>query len=264
MNGRIDAHAIRCWFAGCVPFSRLCLHVRSRLLRGAACRGPAAAGAGRSDSVARSHRRGTGEAPDSRAGGWLARGRGRGRGAENAITQAEDAFGFSSGKETLGLHTTSNVRGFSPSAAGNLRIDGLYFDQVFGLTNRVRQSSSIRVGLSAHGIPFPAPTGIVDYRLYKPGGTPSLSALVNVDSYGSASLESESDIVATRDNLVAIPARTLLDLGGRYRFELAGRAATLRVRLTNLTGEEGFELKGSGAYDFIQGRLLTANLAVDF
>lgn len=119
------------------------------------------------------------------------------RGSENAVTQAEDAFGFSSGKETLGLYTTSNVRGFSPSAAGNLRIDGLYFDQVFGLTNRVRESSSIRVGLSAQGIPFPAPTGIVDYRLYKPDGTPQLSALVNVDSYGFASLE--SDIVVPVD-----------------------------------------------------------------
>lgn len=113
------------------------------------------------------------------------------RGAENAITQAEDAFGFSSGKETLGLYSMSNVRGFSPVTAGNVRIDGLYFDQVFGLTNRVRESSQIRVGLSAQGTLFPAPTGIVDYRLYKPGGDATISGLVNGDSYGTVTVESD-------------------------------------------------------------------------
>lgn len=113
------------------------------------------------------------------------------RGAENAIRQAKDAFGFSSGKETLGLYTSSNVRGFSPVTAGNVQIDGLYFDQVFGLTNRVRESTSIRVGLSASSIPFPAPTGIVDYQLYKPDGTRSGTALVNVNSYGTGTIETD-------------------------------------------------------------------------
>lgn len=113
------------------------------------------------------------------------------RGSENAITQAEDAFGFSSGKETLGLYSMSNVRGFSPVTAGNVRIEGLYFDQVFGLTNRVRQSSQIRVGLSAQGTLFPAPTGIVDYRLYKPGGDAMISGLVSGDSYGTITVESD-------------------------------------------------------------------------
>ncbi len=49
------------------------------------------------------------------------------------VTQAEDAFGFSVGRESLGIYNAGNARGFSPTAAGNLRIDGLYFDQVFGL-----------------------------------------------------------------------------------------------------------------------------------
>lgn len=111
---------------------------------------------------------------------------------ENAVTQAQDAFGFSVGKETLGLYTNSNVRGFSPVAAGNVRIEGLYFDQVFGLTNRVRQSSSIRIGLSAQGNPFPSPTGIVDYRLFKPGDQKELSALVSIDSYVTASIEADA------------------------------------------------------------------------
>lgn len=119
---------------------------------------------------------------------------------ENAVTQAQDAFGFSVGKETLGLYTNSNVRGFSPIAAGNVRIEGLYFDQVFGLTNRVRQSSSIRIGLSSQGNPFPSPTGIVDYRLFKPGEA-EFSALVSVDTYVTASIEADAVVPLVDEKL---------------------------------------------------------------
>jgi iron complex outermembrane receptor protein len=45
-----------------------------------------------------------------------------GRAGENAVRQAEDAFGYSVGRETLGLYSSSNVRGFSPFKAGNVRI----------------------------------------------------------------------------------------------------------------------------------------------
>ena len=50
------------------------------------------------------------------------------RAVENAIRQANDAFGTSIGRETIGLYNSSSVRGFSPTAAGNVRIDSLYFD----------------------------------------------------------------------------------------------------------------------------------------
>jgi hypothetical protein len=59
------------------------------------------------------------------------------RTAENAVTQAEDAFGTSIGRETIGLYGASSVRGFSPTRAGNVRIDGLAFDQVWGLIPRL-------------------------------------------------------------------------------------------------------------------------------
>ena len=48
------------------------------------------------------------------------------RTGENAVTSADDAFGTSVGNETIGLYSTDEVRGFSPVAAGNIRIDGLY------------------------------------------------------------------------------------------------------------------------------------------
>ena len=90
------------------------------------------------------------------------------RADENAVTQAEDAFGFSVGRETIGIYNAGQARGFSPTAAGNVRIDGLYFDPVFGLQSTLVDSVSIKVGLSAQGYPFVAPSGIVDQSLRRP------------------------------------------------------------------------------------------------
>jgi iron complex outermembrane receptor protein len=114
------------------------------------------------------------------------------RAAENAVRSASDAFGTSIGRETIGLYNGRNVRGFSPTAAGNVRIEGLYFDQVWGLNARLRRTTNIRVGLSALGIPFPAPTGIVDYGFRKPGDDAALSLLVSGDQWGSAAIEADA------------------------------------------------------------------------
>src|SRR5690349_22871031 len=84
------------------------------------------------------------------------------RSQDNAVTQAEDAFGYSVGRESLGIYNADNARGFSPSAAGNIRLNGLYFSPVTGLSGLLVASQSIKVGLSAQGYPFVAPSGIVD------------------------------------------------------------------------------------------------------
>ena len=86
------------------------------------------------------------------------------RTGENAVTSADDAFGTSVGNETIGLYSTDEVRGFSPVAAGNIRIDGLYMGGIVIGNQRIQSGSTIRVGLSAQGYAFPAPTGIVDRR----------------------------------------------------------------------------------------------------
>ena len=114
---------------------------------------------------------------------------GQARSDENAVTQAEDAFGFSVGRESLGIYNAGNARGFSPVAAGNLRIDGLYFDQTFGLPGTILDSTSIKVGLSAQGYPFAAPSGIVDQTLRHPGDKAGASAIANWDSWGTYGLE---------------------------------------------------------------------------
>ena len=116
------------------------------------------------------------------------------RSDENAVTQAEDAFGFSVGRESLGIYNAGNARGFSPSAAGNLRIDGLYFDPAYGLQGTLVDSTSIKVGLSAQGYPFAAPSGIVDQTLRRPGDKAGASMVANFDSFGTAGVEVDGSL----------------------------------------------------------------------
>jgi iron complex outermembrane receptor protein len=87
------------------------------------------------------------------------------RADENAATAAEDAFGTSVGNESVGIYASGQVRGFSAYDAGNGRLEGLYFDEVGGITDLILSGSDIHVGLTAFGKPFPAPTGILDQRL---------------------------------------------------------------------------------------------------
>jgi hypothetical protein len=87
------------------------------------------------------------------------------RADENATTAAEDGFGKSVGNESVGVYANGQVRGFSAYDAGNARIEGLYYNESGSITDLLQSGSDIRVGLTAFGQPFPAPTGIVDTEL---------------------------------------------------------------------------------------------------
>jgi iron complex outermembrane recepter protein len=104
---------------------------------------------------------------------------------ENAVSEAEDAFGTTVGREEIGLYSAGSARGFNPSEAGNLRIDGMYFDQVAKPINRVVRGSSVHVGISAQGLLFPAPTGVVDFSLRVPTNEAATGALFGYASYGN-------------------------------------------------------------------------------
>ena len=97
---------------------------------------------------------------------------------DNPLATADDAFGLTLGLESIGLYGSGSVRGFSPQIAGNVRIEGLYFDQQGPLSNRVVEGSTVRVGVSEIGYAFPAPTGIVDYDLRHAGEGPPRATIV--------------------------------------------------------------------------------------
>ena len=121
----------------------------------------------------------------------------------NAVTSADDAFGKTVvGDEQIGIYNPDDVRGFSPVSAGNLRLEGLFFDQQSYLTDRLIDGSTIHVGISAQGYPFPAPTGIADYSLRKPGDKFVASIGLNYGPwYGkSAELDVQVPITGRRQN----------------------------------------------------------------
>lgn len=115
--------------------------------------------------------------------------------SDNPVTSAEDAFGFTLGLESIGMYGPGQVRGFSPQTAGNVRIDGLYFDQQGALSNRVIEGSTIRVGISEIGYAFPAPTGIVDYNLRHSGdGTPNATIIANAGPYEARGISIDGSV----------------------------------------------------------------------
>lgn len=107
------------------------------------------------------------------------------RADENAAAEAEDAFGFETGGEAIGLYDTGSVRGFSPSIAGNDRIEGLYFDRRHAFTADLIESTSIHVGQSALGYLFPAPSGVVDYHIRRAGNDGEGAATVGLGAFVS-------------------------------------------------------------------------------
>lgn len=116
------------------------------------------------------------------------------RAGENAVRSADDAFGTSVGNERVGLYSPFGARGFSPAQAGNVRIEGLYFDYQADLNERVISGSNVRVGLSAQSYPFPAPTGVGDFSLRKPGDEAVLSVVGGYGPFGSLRLELDGQL----------------------------------------------------------------------
>jgi iron complex outermembrane receptor protein len=123
------------------------------------------------------------------------------RADDNAVTAAEDAFGATIGNESIGLYSSSQVRGFSPVTAGNVRIEGLYFDRQGSLPPRLVEGSTIRVGLSAQSYPFPAPTGIVDYRLHGAAEQGLVSMVTALNAYASPSIELDAKLPIVGEQL---------------------------------------------------------------
>jgi iron complex outermembrane receptor protein len=154
---------------------------------------------------------------------------------ENVVRAANDAFGTSVGKETIGLYGADNVRGFSPITAGNIRIEGLSVTEHGGFTQRVVSGSTIKVGLTAQSYPFPAPTGIADYSLRNSGNEAVLSTVLSLGANTGVALEVDAQIPIVRDRL-SVAA------GISYRFE------------ENFPGKDG--LPGEDAHQLQSGAVL--------
>jgi iron complex outermembrane receptor protein len=146
------------------------------------------------------------------------------RSDDNAIADAEDAFGSNDDGEVLGVYNPNSVRGFSPIDAGNVRLEGLYFDRQGEFSTRLVEGNRIRVGPSAIGYAFPAPSGVVDYRLRTPGDEPALSGVFQANSWGGALVEIDA----------ALPVSGTLSIGAGASFSRSEYPSGNNADITNI------------------------------
>lgn len=125
---------------------------------------------------------------------------------ENAVESAEDAFGTSVGNERVGLYFPQSARGFSPVQAGNVRINGMYFDIQGDLNQRLITGSNVRVGLTAQGYPFPAPTGVADFSLRLPGPEAVASTVIGIGPFGGPRAEVDAQLPISETLAIAVGA----------------------------------------------------------
>ena len=117
------------------------------------------------------------------------------RAEDNVVTAAEDAFGTSIGLQSVGLYSQNDARGFDPQQAGNLRIEGLYFDQeTYATSSCMVRETAMRIGIAAQAYSFPSPTGIADFSLRAPGDNWASSGLASRGPYNAMSIQLEQQI----------------------------------------------------------------------
>ena len=137
---------------------------------------------------------------------------------DNAVTAADDAFGNTVGFQTIGLYSPTNARGFNPTQAENLRIEGLYFDQQTSSSNPFLFSGSeMRVGIAAQSYGFPSPTGIADFKLRTPGDESLVSAVLTRGPLNMSTVEIDAQYPLIKDTVSA--GLTVADWTEQHMFD---------------------------------------------
>lgn len=94
----------------------------------------------------------------------------------------------------------------------------------------------------------------LDWRL--DGGTSPFSLDLAVESFFQR--------VGNAANSLFVPPRETIDLGLRYRFQLAATRALLRVQLANILNDYSWQVTSNGAFQYTHSRRLLAELRMEF
>lgn len=186
---------------------------------------------------------------------------------DDVVRRASDAFGVRIGAESFGLYSESLARGFSLEAAGNYRLDGLFYVPAKTPASPLVDSSTVRVGLAALPFDFPAPSGVVDYALRGPAATPFVELRAGIESYESPFLASDfsigSQAFGMAGGVVVTPNVNYSDgtAGDVYTFGLVPQwQLNERTQLRGLIGGTRSRYNGNTAY-VAQGLVLPPTLA---
>jgi iron complex outermembrane receptor protein len=110
---------------------------------------------------------------------------------ENAVKSAADAFGERVGTEQAGLYSETQVRGFDLNDSGGYRIDDAWFNRAAVINDPVLAGVSVRVGVNAVRLAYPAPSGVVSYRLREAGRDNQLRLGVGFRDFGTQVIQGD-------------------------------------------------------------------------
>lgn len=110
---------------------------------------------------------------------------------DNAVSSAADAFGERVGTEQSGLYNEGEVRGFDLNNSGAYRIDDAYFARTVPLNDPVLAGVGVRVGVNATRLAYPAPSGVVNYRLREPGPENEVRLSAGLRDFGTHTLQAD-------------------------------------------------------------------------
>lgn len=159
---------------------------------------------------------------------------------DNALASAVDAFGERAGIEQSGLYSESQVRGFDLNDSGAYRIDEAYFNKAAVMDDTVLASVGVRVGVNAARLAYPAPSGVVMYRLREAGPVNGVRLGVGFRDFWTPTLQGDGTWRAGS-----------LGLAGGFLWRPVQRYPR---------GEEGagFNIGGIAAWDIAPGQRLRA------
>jgi iron complex outermembrane receptor protein len=154
------------------------------------------------------------------------------RAGENAVTAASDAFGTVVGTQTIGLYSPTNARGFSPTQAENIRVEGLYFDQQTTSSDPYLFSgTNMRVGIAAQSYAFPSPSGIADLSLRVPADGAGASVVLLHGPFNGWSAEIDARYPLQPQSLsVGVNVAAAQDFDYNYALASTRRAISLLAR----------------------------------
>ena len=148
---------------------------------------------------------------------------------DSAVTFAADAFGERVGTEQSGLYSETQVRGFDLNESGAYRIDDAYFSRTAALNDPVLAGVGVRVGVNAVRLAYPAPSGVVNYRLREAGPTNQLRLGVGLRDYGTRVVQGDAsyrhDDVSFAGGFVWRPLLRLTGGNEGKAFDLGGVGA---------------------------------------
>jgi iron complex outermembrane recepter protein len=113
---------------------------------------------------------------------------------DNAVQSAADAFGERVGTEQSGLYTETQVRGFDLNDSGAYRIDDAYFSRAAAMNDPVLAGVGVRVGVNAVRLAYPAPSGVVNYRLREAGPVNQMRVGAGLRDYGTQVIQGDASL----------------------------------------------------------------------